>query len=508
MNLTKGKIKKETNKNTQTTTNQTPTSHYASSVLITITAVALLINYVETMVIPGLPAIQTDLNTTANIASWVTSALLIVGATSAPLFGKLGDNYGKKKMLLIAIVFYMFGVGIAGFAPNIFVLIFARAIQGVGFAVIPLGISIITDTFPRERIATAQGIISSTFAVGAALGLVLGAYIIQSLSWHYAFYIALVLSVVMLTVVSKTLKKDTEHPKNPIDYTGGTLLVAGIALILIYLTEGTELGWLSIQEILLVVIGATLIGTFVIYENKTKYPLIKLSLLKIRNVLVANLVGIISGIVMFLLFISVVYLAELPAPFGLGLGVIETGLTLAPATIVGLFLGPVIGKAVTKIGPKPVIALSGSITIIGLFLFILNRSTQLFVVLDVAVALSGATTMVIPIVNMISVSVPKESRATGLGLNTMLRNVGGAIGPILATTTMATYTSPLIIKVQGTSQVVGTLPNATAFNTIFIIGIILTFLVIALSFAIKNYRITKEATTQPNYDTTKPEPRQ
>lgn len=468
------------------------TANYATKVLLTVTAVALLINYVETMVIPGLPSIQTDMATTASIASWVTSALLIVGATSAPLFGKLGDSYGKKKMLLVALGFYMTGVGIAGFAPSIYILIIARAIQGVGFAVIPLGISIITDTFPKERIATAQGIISSTFAVGAALGLVLGAYVIQSLTWHYAFYTAFILSIIMFATVFKTLKKDIIETKSRIDYTGATLLVAGIALLLIYITEGTEIGWLSIQELAFIIVGASLLGAFVFYENRTKTPLIKLSLLKIRNVLVANLVGIISGIVMFLLFISVVYLAELPAPFGLGLGVIETGLTLAPATIVGLFLGPIIGKAVTKIGPKPVIAISGTITIIGLLMFIIDRSSQLMVALDVAVALSGATTMVIPIVNMISVSVPRESRATGLGLNTMLRNVGGAIGPILATTIMATYTSPFSVTIQGVTRVVANFANEKAFNTIFALAIALTIVVIALSLAIKNYKIQKE----------------
>jgi MFS family permease len=488
---------KITNAQSNTGTSPNTSSHYASKVLFTVTAVALLINYVETMVIPGLPAIQTDLQTTPNIASWVTSALLIVGATSAPLFGKLGDSYGKKKMLMIALGFYMFGVGIAGFAPNIYVLIAARAIQGVGFAIIPLGISIITDTFPRERIATAQGIISSTFAVGAALGLVLGAYIIQLFSWHAAFYIALALSAIMFVFVAKTLKKDAFPTKSPIDYVGASMLVAGIALILVYITEGTQLGWLSIQEFVLLIVGAALIVGFVAYENRTKNPLIKLSLLKIRNVLVANLVGIISGIVMFLLFISIVYLAELPPPFGLGLGVIETGLTLAPATIIGLFLGPVIGKAVTKIGPKPVIALSGTITIIGLLMLILNRSSQLFIALDVAVALSGATTMVIPIVNMISVSVPQESRATGLGFNTMLRNVGGAIGPILATTIMATYTSPLTVQIQGVSHVVGAFPNDMAFNTIFAVGVVLTVAVIVISLAIKNYRVSKEANTKP-----------
>jgi MFS family permease len=200
---------------------------------------------------------------------------------------------------------------------------------------------------------------------------------------------------------------------------------------------------------------------------------------------------------MFLLFISVAYYLAIPPPFGLGLGVIETGLTLAPATIVGLFLGPIMGKAVTKIGPKPVIAISGTITIIGLILFILNRSSQWFVALDVAVALSGATTMIIPIVNMISMSVPPENRATGLGLNTMLRNVGGAIGPIIATTIMATYASPYIVNIRGVPTVVGAFANETAFNTIFALGIALTLIVVALSFAIKNYKITK-TTAVPN----------
>lgn len=474
-----------------TQANQPTNSKYTTQVLLTITTVALLINYVETMVIPGLPFIQTDMTTNASITAWITSALLIVGATSAPLFGKLGDSYGKKKMLLIALVFYIVGVGIAGFAPNIYVLITARAIQGVGFAIIPLGISIITDTFPRERIATAQGIISSTFAVGAALGLVLGAYVIQLLNWRYAFYTAFVLSLVMLGVVYKNLKKDTPQIKSKIDYTGATLLVAGIALILIYITECTNLGWLSPEAVSLLIVGAILVSAFVAYENRTKTPLIKLSLLKIRNVLVANLVGIISGIVMLSLFITVAYYLQTPKPFGLGLGVIETGLTLLPETIIGLFLGPIIGKAVTKIGPKPVIVISGIISIIGLILFMLERSSQLAVAIDVAIALSGATTMSIPIVNMISMSVPAENRATGLGLNTMLRNVGGAIGPILATAIMATYTSPYIVDMQGVTEVVGAFPNETAFNMIFAVGIVLTAVVIALSFSIKNYKISK-----------------
>src|SRR5208337_4748530 len=147
---------------------------YPTKVLLTVTAIAMLVNYVETMVIPGIPTIQADLAASTDLASWITSAFLIVGAAVAPLFGKLGDIYGKKKIFLTVLLFYIAGVGLAGFSPNIDMLIASRAIQGVGFAIIPLGLAIITDIFPRERVATAQGIISGTFAIGAAAGLIIG----------------------------------------------------------------------------------------------------------------------------------------------------------------------------------------------------------------------------------------------------------------------------------------------------------------------------------------------
>ena len=123
---------------------------------LTVTAVSLLLNYVETMVIPGIYDIQKDLVNHSNHASWITSAFLIVGAAVSPLFGKLGDIYGKKKIFLIVLLFYIAGVGLAGFATNIYMLIASRAIQGVGFAIVPLGLAIITDVFPKERVATAR----------------------------------------------------------------------------------------------------------------------------------------------------------------------------------------------------------------------------------------------------------------------------------------------------------------------------------------------------------------
>jgi EmrB/QacA subfamily drug resistance transporter len=471
--------------NMPVSTGASDNSHYSIKVLLTVTSVSLLINYVETMVIPGIPAIQADLAASATIASWITSAFLIVGAAVAPIFGKLGDIFGKKKIFLTVLLFYIAGVGLAGFATNIYMLIVSRAIQGIGFAIVPLALAIITDIFPREKVATAQGIISGTFAIGAAAGLVIGAYIVEDLSWEWAFHTAFILSIILFFVAAKMLKKDSPGLKSKVDYTGATILMSGIVLLLLYLTEGPILGWLSYQNIAFLIPGIILTIYFFVFENNRTSPLIHLNLLKIRNVLVANLVGIISSLAMFLLFFAVVYYAQQPAPYGLGLDTINTGLTLAPATLVMLIVGPIMGRLVTRIGPKPVLIVGASTSIIGLSLFIFNRGTTANLTLDVAVSLVGVVSMIIPIVNMISVSVPKENTAVGLGMNTMLRNLGGAIGPVLATTIMSTYTDTLLNPV--THQPIAVLANSAAFNTIFAIGIALTIAIIALSLTIKNY---------------------
>jgi EmrB/QacA subfamily drug resistance transporter len=460
-------------------------------VLLTITAVSLLINYVETMIIPGVPTIQKDFATTSTIASWITSAFLIVGAAVAPIFGKLGDIYGKKKMLLIIVILYIIGVALAGFAPSMPVLLLARAIQGVGFAVLPIGIALITDIFPREKVAAAQGLISGTVAIGAAAGLVIGSYVVEDIGWQWAFHSALILSIVLLVLVAKLIKKDTPGVKSKIDFAGALILMAGITLVLLYLTEGPTLGWLNLENMAFLISGLILTVYFFVFENKRTSPLIQLNLLKIRNVLIANLIGILSGLAMFLLFFAVVYYAQQPAPYGLGLDIISTGLTLAPATVVMLILGPVVGKLVTKIGPKPILVVGSVVSIIGLSLFIANRATPIDLTIAVAVSLIGVVSMIIPIVNMISLALPKECTAVGLGINSMLRSLGGAIGPVLATSIMATYTDTLLNPV--THQPIAALANSTAFNTILAVGIAITIGIIVLSLTIKNYTFSKSS---------------
>ena len=447
--------------------------------------VALSLNYVETMIIPGVPTIQKDFSTTVSLVAWVTAAFLVVGSAVSPLFGKLGDSYGKKKMFLIALTFYTVGVGLAGLSPSIYFLIAARAIQGIGFAIVPLALAIIAETFPKERIATAQGIVSATFGIGAAAGLVIGSYIIQYIGWQWAFHSAFILSVILFAAVAKGLPSGTPGTGRKVDYSTVVMLMAGISLMLLYLTEAPYVGWYDAYDLVSLIVGAALTVGFFFMESRRENPLIRLDLLRIKNVLVANGVGLISGVAMFMLFYALVYYAEDPTALGLGLGLttIATGLTIAPATLGMLAAGPGFGRTVIRYGPKPAVIIGAGVAILGTLLFLFNRATRIDVAVDAAVTMIGVVGMIIPIVNMISISIPDDSVATGLGMNTMLRNVGGALGAVIGTTILSTYTTSLTVSPGAT---VG-FPNSTAFDYVLYVGMGFLIFAILISLAAKNY---------------------
>lgn len=460
---------------------------YPIRALATLTAIVLVIGYVETMVLPGIPLMQKDLSTTTTIASWITSIVLLVGAVVSPLLGKFGDLYGKKRVIIVTLVFYTIGASIAGFSNSIGFLLFARALQGVGLAMVPLSFAILTDIFPKEKLGTAQGAIAGSAAISVALGLVLGSYIIQNFGWQFSFRSVAILSVILFVLVILTLKQDIIRIRRKIDYPGAFIFSLGIALVLLYMSEGSTLGWFSLEEIALLIPGFALVLLFFFVESKVSEPLISLKLLKIRNVLVANLVSMVGGgLVQFLLFFAVVYYAELPKPFGLGFDIFTTGLTLVPGTIVMFIIGPVAGKLLPKVGPKPILLSGAVLSIIGFLLFIVNRGSAFAVTIDVVVAFAGTVPLVVPVVNMISLSIPKESVSVGQGLNSCLKQVGSAIGPVLTTALLAAYTQPITQVINGKPVILGMVPSANAFNIIFAVGVVLAVLCIILSLAVKN----------------------
>ncbi len=466
---------------------------YPIRALVTLVASILLVTYVEIMVLPAIPLIQKDLSTTATIAAWITTVVMLVGAVACPLIGKLADVYGKKNMVVVTIFIYTVGVSLAGFSTSIYVLLFTRAIQGVGLAMIPLSLSLTTDIFPKEQLAAAQGAVAGSAAISTALGLILGAFIMQNLGWQDAFRTAAVVSVLLLVAVIVVLKRDTvSRVKSKIDYIGAILLSSGLALSLVYLTEGSTLGWGSLEELLFIIPGIALILLFFVFESKVSVPLIQLKLLRIRNVLIANLVTIVTGMSNFLLFFAVIYYAELPKPFGLGVNVQTTGLILAPAAVMMLIVGLLAGRLMAKVGPKPIVIGGSSVSILSFILFMVNRGSSIAVSIDIMVAFAGLIATFVPLINMISVSLPRDNVTVGQGLNTMLQQTGSSIAPVVTTSILAAYTQPLIGIINGHAIVLGALPSATAFNIVFSVGIVLGAISLVLALTIKNYAFKRE----------------
>jgi MFS family permease len=174
---------------------------YAWKMLAILSCIATMVMYAETMLIPAIPDLIRDFHVSYSMSSWILTSYLIAGAVMTPIAGKLSDIYGRKKILLIIMVIYVIGVSIAGFASDIYFMIFARVIQGIGISMFPIAFGMIRDQFPREKISIGQGVISSMFASGAIIGLTVGGIIVQNYGWQSTFFTIIPITIALLLVI-------------------------------------------------------------------------------------------------------------------------------------------------------------------------------------------------------------------------------------------------------------------------------------------------------------------
>ena len=173
----------------------------AWKVVVILSSIATMVMYAETMLVPAIPDLIKDFNIPYSTSSWILTAYLITAAVMTPIAGKLSDIYGKKKILLIIMIFYTVGVSIAGFSTNIDFMLVARGFQGVGLSMFPIAFSIVRAQFPRQKMAIGQGIITSMYGGGAVIGLLIGGIIIQHYSWHSTFFTLIPIAIALLFVI-------------------------------------------------------------------------------------------------------------------------------------------------------------------------------------------------------------------------------------------------------------------------------------------------------------------
>ena len=177
----------------------------AWKVLVILSCIATMVMYAETMLIPAIPDLIKDFHVSYSMSSWILTAYLVSGAVMTPIAGKLSDIYGRKKILLIIMIIYAVGVSLSGVATNIYFMLMARAIQGIGMSMFPIAFGIVRDVFPREKISIGQGVITSMFASGAVIGLAVGGVIIQNYGWRTTFFTIIPIAIALLLIIRRLI---------------------------------------------------------------------------------------------------------------------------------------------------------------------------------------------------------------------------------------------------------------------------------------------------------------
>jgi len=418
---------------------------------LTILAVAC-VAYVlqQTLVVPALPNFQTDLHTTETWAAWVFTGFLLTSAVVTTPIGKLGDAYGKRKLLVISLGIFAVGTVGAALANTITLLIIARAVQGAAGAIFPLSFGIIRDEFPRERVGAALGLLSATFGVGAGLGLVLSGVILQSLSWHWLFWIGAVPVVIALVLVWRLIPESPIRTPSRFDAPGVLTLSVGLGLLLLGLSEGEHWGWLSTLTVGCFVVSLLVLALWCWVETKVADPMMDMRIMRQRAVFWTNVLAVVVGFSMYGTYLLMPTLVQLGSglppqeralvPYGFGGSVVMAGLYLMPATIMMLIIGPLGGALEPRVGARWLTFVG--LAAIGTAAFILTvaHSQPWQLVLAIGVLGVGVGLVYAMLAKLIVDAVAPQVTGVAMGMNTVMRTVGGTIGAQMSAAFLTTFT--------------------------------------------------------------------
>jgi EmrB/QacA subfamily drug resistance transporter len=382
------------------------------------------------MVFPALGEFQRELGGTTAWVTWVLTAFLVSAAVTTPILGKLGDQFGKERMLVISLGLFLAGCIGAACAWNLWSLIAFRALAGTGGALFPLSFAIIRDEFPPERVQVGIGLLSSVFGVGGGFGIVLSGVIVDHLSWRYLFVLGSIPVAASLVLVHRYVPESPIRTPSRVDVPGALLLSAALVALLVGLTEGENWGWTSAPVVGLALAAVGLIVVWGVVELRTREPLVDMRMLAHRPILLTNVTTMISGFALFSCFVLIPTFVQAPESRGYGFGAsaTEAGLYLLPGSVAILFSGPLAGLAARRYGPKwPLAAGMFVVGIAGFLLSQVHDEPWQVVVASTALGL-GVGAAFAAMVASIAENVDPREMGIATGMNTVVRVVGAVIG--------------------------------------------------------------------------------
>jgi len=474
--------------------------------LAILSSIATLVMYTETMLVPSLPNIMSEFELSYSISPWILTTYLIVGAVMTPVTSRLAEIYGKRKILLIVLGVYALGVTLGALTTDLYSFIIARGMQGVGISMFPIAFSVIREQFPKSRLAIGQGVITSMFASGSILGLLVGATIAEYSGWRTTFLsilpIAILLPIVVWrfarigvvhsdwTAITATASTPTQQQKvsnenrKSLDVFGAVTLAATISLFLLSLTfiETSTTGSSDIQSVsLLAILSIGCVAAFVTFlfaERRTDQPLMDLKLLRNKILLFTNIMMIILGFSMFMVFQTVPILAESPPPTGFGESITGAAAIQLPFSIILLIFGPTSGYIVSKLGSIRPAIMGYAINAFGFFMLATFHSQPWMVSVALATISTGISLGSVGLMNIVLLVTPHKNMVTSIGMTSLLRIIGSAIGPAMAGVLMQMRQ----ITVPGHS---GSFPAPESYTLIFLTAAMMSAVSIVMALKIR-----------------------
>src|SRR3954451_13904571 len=437
----------------------------------------------QTLVVPLLPRFPQLLGASASTVTWLVTATLVAGAVCAPMLGRLGDMYGKRRMLVVALALVAAGSALGAVAPDVGTLIVARALQGASLGVIPLGISIMRGILPEGRVGSGVALMSSSLGIGGAIGLPLTGLVAEHAGWRWLFAGAAVLCVGLLLLVRGMVAESPERSGGRFDLPGSILLAAALVSLLLAISKGTEWGWGGPRVLGLLAVSAVLFAVWGRLELRTGSPLVDLRVSARPAVLWTNVASVLVGFSMFAGFLltTQVLQAPLSTGYGQGLSLIEAGVVLLPVGVMMTIFSPLSARISARYGARTTLLIGTSVLLVGnLWLAVLPATVPL-VIAAIMVTSTGAALSYSAIPILIMDAVPSTETAAANSLNSLMRMLGTSSCSAFT----AAVASGMIMQVDGHA-----FPAAAAYTIVFLAaagaGLLAALIMAALPIAVRS----------------------
>ncbi|MFI8917271.1 MFS transporter [Streptomyces sp. NPDC053513] len=402
----------------------------------------MVVAVMQTLVVPLLPHVPELTGASAGAAGWLVTVTLLTGAVFTPVLGRVGDMYGKRRVLLASLAVLTLGSALCAVSSDIGVLITGRALQGAALAVIPLGISIIRDELPAERVLPSIALMSSTLGIGAAIGLPLTAVVTDNFDWHTMFWASAALGLLDLLLVLWVVPESAVRSRGRFDVPGTLGLAALLVGVLLAITQGSGWGWTSVPTLGLLGASVAVGLLWGRYELRTPSPIMDLRVSARPAVLLTNVAALLIGFSFYANSLVTAQLVQEPTSTGYGLGasLVVSGLCLLPGGLAMVALSPLSARISASYGPRTALAVAAVVMTLGYVVRFFTSHSLWLIVAGATVVACGTAIAYSALPALVMRAVPVTETASANGLNTLMRSVGQACCSAVVTAVLARVT--------------------------------------------------------------------